>query len=95
MCIIEQRVISRGVYFIFEGQVNVFYDNQNQKIVTLNHGSYFGDISYIFKINNLYYFESSKVKPAKIFCLVDDTLDNIFDSFPEFQKIFELRALRR
>jgi sulfur transfer complex TusBCD TusB component (DsrH family) len=61
----------------------------------LNHGSYFGDISYIFKVKNLYYFESSRNKPAKIFALVDDALDNIFDSFPDFQKIFELRALRR
>ena len=61
----------------------------------LNQGSYFGDISYIFKVKNLYYFESSRNKPAKIFSLIDDALDNIFDSFPDFQKIFELRALRR
>ena len=59
----------------------------------LNHGSYFGDISYIFKVKNLYYFESSRNKPAKIFALIDDALDNIFDSFSDFKKIFDLELL--
>ena len=45
---IVRNNISRKMYFIDSGKVDVFYKDRKHKLVTLETGSYFGDISLLF-----------------------------------------------
>ena len=58
--IVPQNVISRAIYFIVEGQVQIYYKDCLDPLVILKQGSYFGDISYLYQSFNQYYFESLK-----------------------------------
>lgn len=54
--ILAMDVVSRGLYFIFKGHVNLFYKNSSE-LARLGPGSYFGDISYFLNIKNQYIFQ--------------------------------------
>ena len=43
---------STGIYFILDGNVDVYYKLNDQKLLVLREGSYFGEVSYIFKTYN-------------------------------------------
>ena len=45
-------IVLQKIYFIFEGKVNVHYMGNPKHFLSLEQGSYFGEISYIFKIRN-------------------------------------------
>lgn len=100
--ILELNVVSRGIYFIQKGTVSLIHmDDKNQAIVTLTEGSYFGDISYIFKVINKYKY--MYVQPLlteardsyKFYSLKDHYIEEIFNRFPEFYNVSKVRALRR
>jgi signal-transduction protein with cAMP-binding, CBS, and nucleotidyltransferase domain len=40
--------VSTGIYFVDGGSVKMYYKDSEYSIVTLEEGSYFGDISFIF-----------------------------------------------
>jgi len=78
-------IILEGIYFVHEGKVNVQYDPPpklfsdmfsegsytHKKFLVHEFGSYFGDISYIFKTRNYYSFTSQCIneKMSKIFSI--------------------------
>jgi len=41
-------VVSSGIYFVYEGQVDMYYKDSIHPLLMFDKGSYFGDISYIF-----------------------------------------------
>ena len=56
-CRVEETIlgineISTGIYFIQEGNIEVWAKNQNDSILRFESGTYIGDSSYIFKIRN-------------------------------------------
>ena len=74
------------------------YKDSLDSIITLKKGSYFGDISYLFKTLNQFYFENKKDSngvPATIFCLKDNLINSIMRNYPEMEKVLKIRALRR
>ena len=54
--IIMNDVVSSGIYFIYEGQVDMYYKDSNHPLIMFDRGSYFGDISYIFQVRNQYFY---------------------------------------
>jgi hypothetical protein len=46
--IIPIDIVSPGIYFIYEGTVELYSKKLENPILNLNEGSYFGEISYIF-----------------------------------------------
>ena len=73
-----QNVVSNGIYFIIEGSVEVCYKDSLDSIITLRKGSYFGEISYLFKTLNQFYFENKKDSnglQTTIFCLKDESVN--------------------
>lgn len=54
--IIPLNVISNALYFIDKGEVHVYHQESKHMLVTYEEGSYFGDISYLFKARNQYRF---------------------------------------
>ena len=49
--IIEKKVASK-IYFIDSGKINVYYKDMPHKLLHLEEGSYFGDISLLFQVEN-------------------------------------------
>ena len=50
-------VVSKSLYLIDNGKVDVYYQESEHALVHYEDGSYFGDISYIFKAKNQYKFK--------------------------------------
>ena len=89
-------VVATSLYLIDNGRVDVFYQESEHALVHYDDGSYFGDISYIFKAKNQYKFKlQNKDKDTKIYSIRNVYLDPILDMFPDFKKILTVRALRR
>lgn len=44
--------MSQGLYFIIEGRIDVYHQNCHHPLLKFDPGSYFGEISYIFKLKN-------------------------------------------
>jgi hypothetical protein len=61
----------------------------------LEKGSYFGDISFIFRTINKYNLIPTQGQTNKLFSLQEDYIYKIFDRFPEFRDVLTVRALRR
>lgn len=40
--------VSSSIYFLYEGNLEMFYKDQETPLLEFESGSYFGDISYIF-----------------------------------------------
>ena len=59
--VLPLNVVSRGIFFIFNGHVDLYYKKSenitSSKLLTLAAGSYFGDISYIFNIRNQFIYK--------------------------------------
>ena len=47
---LELGTISKRIILIFEGEINMYYKNNTDSLTTFQAGSYFGEISYLFKI---------------------------------------------
>lgn len=43
-------VVSSKLYFVNSGKVNVYYRQNNKRLLHYERGCYFGDISLLFKI---------------------------------------------
>lgn len=54
--VIPIDIVSPGIYFIYEGTIELYSKKLDNPILNLNEGSYFGEISYIFEIINQYYY---------------------------------------
>jgi len=55
--IIPHDVVASGIYFVHEGQVDMYHKDNIEPLLLFDPGCYFGDISYIFHAKNqLYYF---------------------------------------
>lgn len=99
--ILNLDLVSRGIVFIQKGQVAMFHMDQDaHPIVNLCSGSYFGDVSYIFKLINKYKYmtvprKDNFDKQTKFYSLKDKYIRDIFERFPEFENVFRVRALRR
>jgi CRP-like cAMP-binding protein len=96
MSLIREGVVSSAIYFIQEGQVQVYSRQIEHPLIMFDEGSYIGDISFIYGIRNHYrYIPTQPINRVKIFNLQKEYLNNIFDSFPEFKNVLKIRALRR
>lgn len=56
--IIEKSVASK-IYFIDSGKINVYYKDMPHKLLHLEKGAYFGDISLLFQVENNFRYCSS------------------------------------
>lgn len=89
-------LISRGITFIQNGHIVVSYKSMEDPLINLKSGSYFGEISYIFKLVNQYSYKSlSKEDDTLLFSLKDENLREIIEIYTEFSSIISLRAYRR
>ena len=93
--IISLDIVSSMVYFIFEGEIDISHKEMEQPFVTLSTGSYFGEISFIFQVRNQYKFIPKQGIPCRIFSIQEPYLLEIFDDFPDFKSLLQIRALRR
>ena len=101
--IISLDEISPALHFIVEGSVDMYYKHHDCPLVTLENGSYFGDISCIFRIKNQYSFipklqkanNEDLVSNQKFYSIDEDYLGLIFKQFPGFMDLMKIRALRR
>lgn len=76
--------------------VKVSYKYAKHPLVILEQGSYFGEISFLFKIRNLYLYKVRSSEPnTLLFSIKDNNLREIFNSYPEFGEILKVRAIRR
>lgn len=72
--VIRQDAVSCGIFFLYQGQVQMFWRNTPHHLVTFEVGSYFGDISFIFQIRNQYRYipmKKDSKNEIKIFSLQD------------------------
>jgi signal-transduction protein with cAMP-binding, CBS, and nucleotidyltransferase domain len=95
--ILRLDVVSSEIYFIYEGEVEVTYKDRDNVLIYFDQGSYIGDTSYIFKIRNQYKYRciaDGKSKP-RIYALHDKYLFEIFNDYPAFKNVLQIRALRR
>ena len=94
---IAYGVVSKKMVLVQEGLVEMFYKNSTMPLLLYEDGSYFGEISYLFDVKNLYRFKlaNSENKKQKVFSLLEKNLTQIFESFPEFKNLIKIRALRR
>jgi len=61
----------------------------------LKEGSYFGEVSYIFKLKNKIMFIPRKSSTFSLFSLKTLYLENIFEAYPDFMNMLTIRGLRR
>ena len=62
----------------------------------MNEESYFGEISFIFQLVNQYsYRVVSKEDDSLLYSIRDDEFKDILETYPEFQDVLKIRALRR
>lgn len=93
---IKTDVVSTGIFFIFRGKISIFYKNESaHALLILEDGSYFGDISFIFQVINQYKYKPIAATNSKFYSLQDKYLSEIFNRFPEFKNVLQIRALRR
>jgi len=50
--LIDVDVISTKIVFVYTGAIDVYYKDHADPLLNFDNGSYFGDISYIFKAKN-------------------------------------------
>ena len=50
--IVPFEIITSGIYLVYEGQIDMYYKNNTIPLLMFEPGSYFGDISYIFRAKN-------------------------------------------
>ena len=94
--LVPHGLISRGITFIQKGHIVVSYKSMKDPLINLKSGSYFGEISYIFKLVNQYSYKSlSKEDDTLLFSLKDENLREIIEIYTEFSSIISLRAYRR
>lgn len=98
--ILDIDLVSRGIIFIQEGQVSMSHVSCKHPIVKLLEGSYFGDVSYMFKLLNRFNYigvqpTKERDKACKFYSLNDKYIADIFKRFPDFENVFRVRALRR
>lgn len=93
--IIRTGIVSSGIYFIYRGSVSVYYKEIAHALVIFEEGSYFGDISFIFQVINQYNYMCIPCNNSKYYSLQDKYLNEIFERFPEFRDVLQIRALRR
>jgi CRP-like cAMP-binding protein len=56
--LLQTGVVSSALYFVFDGVIDVQHKDQAEIFLTLGAGSYFGDISYFFRLRNSYTYSS-------------------------------------
>jgi len=70
--------------FVFQGEIDVYYKENQQPLVNFGSGCYFGDISYIFKARNQFYYYPRPIEEGvhkedyKLYSLRDHDLKDIF-----------------
>mmetsp|Transcript_19888 Transcript_19888/g.30640 ORF Transcript_19888/g.30640 Transcript_19888/m.30640 type:complete len:88 (-) Transcript_19888:707-970(-) len=68
---------------------------QGVNLLSFREGSYFGEISLLYKIKNRFQYLPRKKQPYKLFSIDETNLEPIFQRFPEFRSLLAIRALRR
>lgn len=84
---IKTAVVSNAIYFIFKGQVRVYYKDESHALVNLDEGSYFGEVSFIFQVLNMYTYMPISGQNSKFYSIQDNYLNEIFEKFPDFKNI--------
>lgn len=91
--------MSQALYFVYDGQVEVSYKDNENVLLIYDQGSYIGDTSYIFQIRNQYRYRQAPSKdgktPFRVYSLQDKYLQDIFGNFPQFKDVLKVRGLRR
>ena len=87
--------MSQKIYFILSGIVDVFHMDSKDSLVHFKEGSYFGEVSYIFKVRNKYSFIPRPKTKYQIFSLKSKAIDEMFDNYPDFKSLLQIRGLRR
>ena len=99
--IVPYGTICTSIVFVFEGEIDVYYKENQQPLVNFGSGCYFGDISYIFKARNQFYYYPRPIEEGvhkedyKLYSLRDHDLKDIFNKFPDFLNLMKIRALKR
>ena len=96
--VIPLGIVSQSIYCIYQGSIDIYYKDLPYILCSLDEGSYFGDISCMFKVKNQYSFiRSDIINPhnSKLFFLQENYLNNILEKFPQFGNLLKIRALRR
>jgi len=58
--ILRLDVVSSGIFFIYDGEVEVSYKLNEYVLLIYDQGSYIGDTSYIFQIRNQYQYKTKQ-----------------------------------
>ena len=58
--ILRLDVVSSGIFFIYDGEVEVSYKLNEYVLLIYDQGSYIGDTSFIFQIRNQYQYKSKQ-----------------------------------
>jgi len=66
---IELSSISKKIFFIFAGAVDVSYKRTRISLVSLRQGSYFGDTSLLFSLKNKFVFAPRRPGPFQLYSL--------------------------
>jgi hypothetical protein len=92
---IIEGIVSPTIFFIFRGQIDVTLKEQKDHFLTLDNGCYFGDISFLFDLNNKYVYTVKDEQKAQVFSIDNKHLKSLFNRFQKFRKVMEIRAYRR
>jgi len=83
------------MYFILQGVVEVKYMQDRHSLLYFREGSYFGDVSFIFKVKNKYSYTPREKSAVSIFSIKEEYLDDFFEDYADFREMMKIRALRR
>ena len=51
-------IVSKSIYFVLKGCLKVYRQNEEKPFMEIDDGGYYGDISFLFKQNNIYRYHS-------------------------------------
>ena len=54
---IRYGIVSTSIMLIQEGSIDMYYKNNKEPILVYDEGSYFGEVSLLFKVRNHYRFQ--------------------------------------
>ena len=83
------------MYFILNGTIDIHYKRDPQSLIYLKQGSYFGEVSYLFKLKNKYSYVPRTKQNYSLFSLKNTYLESIFELYPNFKSMLKIRALWR
>ena len=63
-------------------------------LLKFDSATYFGDISIIFKVQNIFHFKVVD-SDSLVYSVEEENITKICENFPDFADVLKIRALRR